>query len=539
MIPDFFYSSCKFTRTTSFFLLLSVFLHAEELPMWSTLELAMQSSEIWEAEPVFLDAHRSWRVIWKPETKAFMVRVTRVFRSAALSAGDTVWVSADGPYHWPNARRDSLGGVQYLQMQDTITRLLVYGQALQAHDAWPEPSHAYDAVYPLLSGIRLQDIRGGMWWPVQTENPGDYNFYRTHDTARDLWAETVERTRFDIRRVDTLMGLRNIWPQDHQNRALFAWINDHRTELTDDRHPNAWSYYTHLPFSWIVCNGIVADAWAAVQLYDGFFPGQYMGYYEEIISPKTGEPCRPFDSDSGRRFLEEKIADAGTDAYSRFLAMQYLAGLQGGTAESYLAGREAIFNAFRAFFPTLPPERRTEYLIYQGAYLAFGYSKGAAPLPGAVEFFIDMYRQAPPGQARLYLAKVITGHASAEQWQSVSGNDGGLLFALYGFELDSTAGRVLFHLYQYNGSDMLYEQPVMTCFQLDEAGAEQNRFTLPLPVLDRSLRWADGIDRNRGALRVGLPVKGLAKGTWYVRVTGTAGQDRGKRWASEVGVFGL
>ncbi|MDX2135461.1 MAG: hypothetical protein SFV52_11755 [Saprospiraceae bacterium] len=536
----------KSFETASFFLFLSLLtsaLHAEELPMWSTLELAMQSTEIWEAEPVLLDTHHSWRVVWNRDAKAFLVRVTRVFRSATLSAGDTAWVSATGPYHWRIARLDSLGGLQYLQMQDTITRLLVYGQVFQEDDLnrgeWPETTRAHGMVWPLLSGIRLQDNRGGLWWPFQPENPGGYDFYRDHDPVRDRWAETIERTRFDIRRVDTLMALRNIWPPEDQNRALFAWINDHRAELGDSRHPNTWSYYTDLPFSWILCNGIDADAWAAVLLYDLFFPGQHVRCPEEPTSPETGEPYRPFDSESGRRFLAEKIADAGTDAYSRFLALQCLAGLQGGTREADLAGREAMFDAFRAFFPTLPQDRRTEYVIYQGAYLAFGYAKGTAPVPDAVEFFMDMYRQSPPGQARLYLARVVAGNASAAQWKSVSGNDAGLLFALYGFEADSAAGRVLFYLYQNNGSDLLYELPTVTCYQLDEAGAEQNRFTMPLPVLDRSLRWSDGIGRNRGALRVGLPVKGLAKGTWYVRVSGTAGKDRVKRWTSEVGVFGL
>lgn len=507
-------------------------LPAEELPTLSFLALAMTSDEIWEAEPLYFDS-----VLTLPErtrtynTKWLRVRVTRVLRNRLFDVGDTVWVNVGVSYSWPRT-----SGRPYRRNRhdpDTLSRVLFFGQGYtkeQYREMYGEPSAISRPAWVSLSlsGVRLLDRGGNIYFPFQHENPGGYHFYR--DTGA-RWPALLDRAAYDIRRVDTLFSLRAIENPLEQNDSLLAWIVRHQSELSAENHPDSWEWYRDLPFNWIWSNNIHQQAWEAVLLHRRLFPDEIPGRAEWS---ELGELPMPFRDVGGLRFLLEKIGDNKLDPALRDAAMRFFSGASQGN-ELPDAERSFLFRAIEKLYPEMAPEQRL-FAIYAASALAFDY-EGHTRVPDAMPFFVKAREQSVPGYFRNTIAEIIARHSTAEDWKAVSGNEGRVLVTLSNFYYDSVKQTIRFGFYQASGREGLHEHPVLELFQTDSTGNVFNHRELLLPVYYPKIDWPKASLRSFGAASVEVPVGDMPRGEWHFRARGSAGAERQYRWVSEPAVF--
>lgn len=511
---------------------LHVLLPAEELPTLSFLSLAMTSDEIWEAEPLYFDS-----TLTQPErtrvydTRWLRVRVTRVLRGRLFDAGDTVWVNTGMSYNWPHDAPPY--NRRYSQTPDTLSRLLLFSRgytAEQFQDMYgiPSPQNRPLWVALSLSGIRLCDRQGNVYYPFQHENPGGYHFYR--DTSA-RWPAQIDRAACDIRRVDTLFALRAIENPREQNDSLLAWIRQHEAELRDRYHPDSWEWYRDLPFNWILSNNIHAQAWDAVLLHRRLFPDEILGRAEWS---ELGELPVPFRDVEGLKFLLGKIGDPNLEPALRDAAMRFfsVACQDNDLPETE---RTFLFREIQTFYPEIAEDHRL-FCIYAASGLAFDYD-GHKRVPDALPFFIEARQREAPGYLRNTIAEIIARQSTAEAWQAVSGNEGRVLVTLSNFYHDSVKQTIRFGFHQAAGMDGLYEHPVLELFQTDSVGREINRREMLLPVFYPKVDWANATLRSHGAAEVNVPAGDLPHGEWHFRARGTAGEQRQYRWVSEPAVF--
>ncbi len=504
---------------------LATALPAEELITLPILALIVQSDEIWEAEPLHPDSTLVFSEKKQyNEVRWLRVRLTEIYRSQLFRTGDTVWVSIGSIYD------GAFDGSR--SISNAISRLLLFcrGSTAEQYRLWYEepPVHDQPVFADLsLSGIRLLDHQQNVHYPLQLENPGNFQFIRS-EKAR--WADLLIQTQRDIRRVDTLFAIRAIENPVEQNDALFAWIKRHTDELGEEHSSDNWYWYRDLSFVWILCNGITEQAWEAIVLYHHIFPTEVL---KRVEWPYVGELPEPFCDAGSLFFLMEKIKlrDLATDLHRA--ALQNFSSACRNT-ELPDSARTALFRDITEVYSWIEmPLRGT--VVDAAASLAV--NKERQLIPGALSFFTNARSAAPPGDLRNALSEIVVRHCSANAWEAISGNQGQVLIRMNGFYYDSLKQHIRFHFLQQFGVENLYEQPILEWYQMDEKGRPINRREQPLPIYYPKIDWANGSLRYSGAASVELFVGDAPRGTWYFRTKGTAGREQQFGWTSDLVVF--
>ena len=510
-------------------------LSAEQLPTFDIAYLALHCSDVWEAEPLRVDS----AFIFNKNTSTandqwLQLRITAMYRSSNFQVGDTVWVhTSAGLYYWTGMQPIQHLGHEYNCSSDTIQRLLVFSNVIPAEQL----SERFD--YPLsrsqhfctelyLSGLRLLGDNGHIFYPLQTDVPGGYNFF----CAQKLrWMDLQTFTYQEISRADTLLNLRKIENKATQNKALFAWINSHIGQLrTADYTTGNWYWYRDLPFEWIFYNGVREQAFEAVQLHHQIYPLEILNYADNEIV--YADKIYPFQETQGKDFLWQKLRDSICACDEQAIALYFLS--ENVYEEGLtLSLRQELFAVFKNQFYQKCRNRERNLAFLLTHKLALYNYPAQEMLPDAYPLYRQFYEEIPPGEKRHGLAHILAKYGTAAEWQAISGNMGRMVAVIFPYRYDSIAQVIKLSFYQYFGEAALYETPRLEMYQLDSSGQKIHRQDLPFPPGSPTVDWDTGSLPMTHTLSLDIPVHGLPHGQWYFRAYGSAGAEQQFSWQSD------
>jgi hypothetical protein len=429
-------------------------------------------------------------------------RVVEVLRGKALKVGDTVTLADLGPHDMRSSDPPPLPGAA-----PTPNRI---GQALVFLEG--------GRLVP--SGLRFCTTDGRVLAPERFIKRGKYSLVVQKEAD---WSALVARARSDGRAVEDLLARKALARPAARARALLAWAEERRREMTG-RGRDGWGKLETELFDWVLACGAPADCWAAVRLHAELNRGRV---------PASASSA--FATPEGRALLLRVALDAGALAGDRLRALSLLAERatlwpegKGGLS----AGEQAdlLDRLARLLGSDSGPLRAAS----SRAVLAASHpeEKSGRRTKRALAALVKAYQNEGPGPARDDLAEAVCVIGGAGHWRELTGNPPGLFACLRDLAVVDGDVRFWLDLRQEGGERLtISEQPALVLERRNLLGIVVETKRLPLPVVLLPRPWSKGWDGSVPLL-VRAPVKGLAAGTWRVSVQGMAGRQK---WASEPG----
>lgn len=386
------------------------------------------------------------------------------------------------------------------------------------------------------SGIRLLTDAAKVLLPRQFINPGDYYFVVASNTD---WPGLLKKVRADVKAVAAVYAMQDIADSAERNRALFAWIEEHRKEFAgtymagNNQAPEqGWGSLEYHVFEWIVDGGRPDDAWRAVKVW------RKVAKYPFGIGP-IGKPDA-FASSEGRRILLRVALDEAEPIEDRQSAVYRLAMSlynkppepRPMTAEEYRQIKAATLALLKHSDPQLC--RFTTWLAERLDAVKPHLRIDPRPRE-TLDAVIEAYRRQPPGRGRVEMAARIIDIGGEYVWQQLSGNPDKILVNLQSARIrrDERRAVVRFTIFQsihHDKGDLFKaSKPVAALEKLDTHGTGEPH-VLPLSYL------ANASSGGRGPWIAEVPADLLSPGKWQLIVVGKVDAVDDYEWCSEPAV---
>jgi hypothetical protein len=389
--------------------------------------------------------------------------------------------------------------------------------------------------WPLPSGLRSLRNDGVVFGPEVNEHLKDAIPTPAILSARKMvpcpdlrWTDLLLLVQEDCAALRALAARRAITSHAARNRAILAWMEEHRHELNTD---DGWGDLENDLFNEVLATATIEDGWAAVQLY---------AQVHNNVVPRLRRPI--FGGTAGRQFLLRTATADHRLVGDRARALRLLSDTStlwpvpdasGRTAETDKKEQQEIADQLLSMLKHPSVDFRCEVAR---ALLAVSQPPDHVPdrrmaLP--VGALTDAYKSASPGPARNELAALLRQASSAEHWQEVTGNPHRALVRLQDFTWELP--KMSFWLQMDSAGATVYEAPVVVLEQLNGDKVVQKK-ERPAAADLLGKAWATGWSGR--PLLIEFGEVSLQPGSYRITVKGTVGKNKDRvAWTSEPQVF--
>jgi hypothetical protein len=475
-------------------LLSSVAARASLLPYCTPRELVARADTVIRAAPV--DPAMPTRF-----------RVTGVLLGTGLSTGDVVLPSGMNEYHLQGYFRSEVLEDRIANPCRPVAALLYLQRQGRGWTLVP-------------SGLRLLNETGQVLAPGRWANPSRYELVAQTDLR---WADLLGQVRADCATVRRLMASRDLPRTDERNRALLAWVVEHRREFGN---ASGWEPLEERIFTWVLAGRRLGDSWAVVRMFAELHDGR-------LVPLRT--PA--FSTRAGRDFLLRQAEAEGLQG-DRVRALAILAlpltlrptaGADGVTAIDDREHADVTARLARLLKDRVPGVRGAAARALQAVEVPPGH-KSRPAAAGALAALEEAYKAEASGLAREDLAAAVHALAGPDRWQKLTGNPHALFARLQDFEREH--GKLAFCLHLQSDGVRVHECPTVRLERLGWVTVAEKK-EVRLEVANPPDSWEQGWT-GEPMLSTLVSLHGLQPGTWRVSVCGTAGKGKDKvSWVSE------
>ena len=361
------------------------------------------------------------------------------------------------------------------------------------------------------------------------------------------WPDFLLRVDSIKQKIDALRQLRSIPDRSARNQALFYWLENYFDTYDPDCRMYDVCNWDSVPndvINWIAASGDVKDAWKAARMYEKWDainfgsdacrnPDSYGIYYGNLTTFQTRE---------GIDFLAEKIFDTRLPVKER---KQALALLYEAALGLYACSVKEFANPCMVILPELRAQLLDQliplfhhkdlgydaFYAFQNVFHPGREYKTIRPAIEKIPELISTYQAlASDGSyLRTGLAHLISQHATAEQWNTVSKNENGMMVTLDGVDYDHHTQILSFYLRYVAGKYPITSNPKFR-FEMIDGGEIDTSI-----IKENFQSFRPPVSAYSGH-QMKIKVGDLAPGTWRFSASG-AGDNQDQNWVSETASF--
>ncbi len=480
---------------------------AEDLPTLSIRYMSIEADVILVGVPV--DS--------KGDALPTKYKVMAVLKGPDSLVGKAIEIRDDGTCSRANPR--GLFGGEAVEPPPEIVKAMLFLHAPRGD----QDGQGYTLV---LSGIRALTDKGDLLVPQQQMNPGPQYLL---PMKNETWDATVEQVKEDLPTIEQVLRIEAINDSLERNRAIFAWIDDHKNEFRGGyfgSERKGWASLEPRLFGRIMESCIPEDCWKAKLVSAG------LGSVVQTVPPS-------FCSKGGRALLVAKVMDTTLADNRRLMALEEL-----GSGSTY-------WYAHRHLYPRTEIATKSEQAATIDLALPLltnpdpSWRRAAARCVFAVSHpydanFKDMTtKRAVPDLVKLYRTEknaavrdvVVDGIRRLESdsfWHELTGNPDGIVAFLrfvgirgdqleFDVRLDHTRAKIV-------------DPPAFRFRDLrDDVRSTPVRSVTATVEYPKDL-FKKGWEAGQGSVTMRVPVVEVEPGAWCVTLEGRLGESV---WRSE------